>query len=579
MPSNIKGIVVEIGGSTTGLNKAIAESNKTVRSLQKELGQINGALKFDPKNIDLLTQRQKVLNDIIKETQKRSEALQAAKTKVDADMADGVEVNREQYTKLVSELSKARSATDKYQNELDQTTKSINNNTQAAKKAGVSTEEYATKARKASAETLTLNGRLGEVVNTFGIKVPAGTGKAIASVTGYVVAAAAAITITVKLISSLVDASKETAKLADDILTLSVTSGMTTDAIQEFNYAAGLMDVETSTISDTLTKMIRTMNMAREGSKESAEAYKKLGIRITDTNGQLRDQNTVFYEVIDRLGKVKNETDRDAVSMQIFGRSARDLNPLIEAGSDRLKELATEAHETGYVMDNETLKSFGALQDSIDRFNNKSLTLKATLGQTLLPVLIGITDALSDMNPEVVRIVAIVGTLAVVIITAVITISSLVKSVESIAGILNISVNPTMLKTIAIIMLVVAALIALGVIIATIQGRAKEMEHTFETVGNSVGNITGSTNVKRYAIGTSYHPGGRAIIGEEGPELVELPAGSKVYNARRTGQMINNSNAGNVNHNYYYFKIYGIKQLNDVYETIQGGPAAARARG
>jgi phage-related minor tail protein len=578
MSGNIKGIVVEIGGSTTGLNKAIAESNKTVRSLQKELGQINSALKFDPKNIDLLSQRQKVLNDIIKETQKRSEALQAAKKTVDADMASGVEVNREQYTKLVSELSKAKAATDKYQNELDQTTKSINNNTTAAKKAGISTDEYATKARKASAETLTLNGRLGEVVNTFGIKVPAGTGKAITSITGYVAAAAAAITVTVKLISYLVDASKETAKLADDILTLSSTSGMTTDAIQEFNYAAGLLDVETSTISDSLTKMIRSMNSARDGTREAQEAYQKLGIRITDTNGQLRDQNTVFYEVIDRLGKVKNETDRDAISMQIFGRSARDLNPLIEAGSDRLKELATEAHNTGYVMDTETLKSFGALQDSIDRFNNKSLALKATLGEILLPVLIGITDALSSVNPEVIRVVAVIGTLAAVIITTVITISSVIKSIESIAGILNISVNPTMLKTIAIIMLVVAALIALGIIIATIQGRAKEMQHTFESVGNSMGNITGSTNVKKYAIGTSYHPGGRAIVGEEGPELIELPAGSKVYNARRTGQILNN-NAGNVSHNYYYLKIYGIKQLNDVYETIQGGPAAARARG
>ena len=69
------------------------------------------------------------------------------------------------------------------------------------------------------------------------------------------------------------------------------------------------------------------MSSARKGTGEIADAYRRLGVSVTDMSGNLRDSETVYWETIDALGKVSNETERDALAMQIFGKSAQELIP------------------------------------------------------------------------------------------------------------------------------------------------------------------------------------------------------------------------------------------------------------
>src|SRR5690606_2651645 len=135
------------------------------------------------------------------------------------------------------------------------------------------------------------------------------------------------------------------------------------------------------------------------------------------SNGRLKDSETLFYQVIDALGKVRNETERDALAMQIFGRSARELNPLIEAGSSALKELGDEAERMGYVMDENTLQKFGALDDAMQRFNNQTTTFKNSIAIVLLPVLTGFFEVLNKIDPKVIATVAIIGSIAAIAIT------------------------------------------------------------------------------------------------------------------------------------------------------------------
>ncbi|MBC8531812.1 phage tail tape measure protein [Gehongia tenuis] len=578
MAGNIKGITIEIGGDTTGLNKAISESRKTTNGLDKELRALNSALKLDTGNVDLLKEKQKVLSQAVQETQKRTEALQTAKDNADKAMANGTEINRQEYTKLVTELSKAKTSTAKYKDELNATTAELDQNTKAASQTKVRVDEYSRSVNRAATENLQLNGRLGEVANALGVKVPQGASKAIASMTASVAACGALMAATGTLIGKLIRASTETAKLADDIVTLSKVTGLSTDAIQELNYASELMDVSTEVMTDSMARMVRNMNMAREGTGQAADAFKKLGIAITNNDGTLRNQQQVFYELIDKLGRVRNETERDAMAMAIFGRSARELNPLILAGSNELKKLAQEAHNTGYVMSGETLNSFNSLQDSLDRLDNKTLALKAAMGEALLPILTAIVDIVSAIPPDVAAIIVVVATITVSIVTLVQTIKTVTAGVKMLSSIFGFGVNPTLLKTIAIVMLVVAALVALGVIIATIQGRAKEMEHTFASVNRSVGSMSYSASrVPSYAVGTSYHPGGMALVGEQGPELVALPRGSKVYTARQTEAVMNNSSTSN--HTVVNVTVNGIREYNELMAMIKDSPAAIRARG
>ena len=100
----IKGITVEIGGDLIPLEKAIKAANKPISAMQRELKGIETLLKMDPSNVDLLRQKEELLNKSIGETESKLEALKKAKDTADKQMAKGTQVNQEEYRNLVREI-------------------------------------------------------------------------------------------------------------------------------------------------------------------------------------------------------------------------------------------------------------------------------------------------------------------------------------------------------------------------------------------------------------------------------------------------------------------------------------------
>ena len=78
---------------------------------------------------------------------------------------------------------------------------------------------------------------------------------------------------------------------------------------------------------------------------------------------------------------------RDAVAMQLFGKSAQELNPLIAQGSEGIAALTEEARTMGAVLSEESLAKLGAFDDSIQRLSSGSEAAKNALGLVLLPQL------------------------------------------------------------------------------------------------------------------------------------------------------------------------------------------------
>lgn len=99
-----KGIELEIGGNASGLSKALTNVNKQLGATQKELNQVDRLLKLDPKNTELLAQKQALLSTSIETTEEKLNALKDAKTKADSDMQNGTEVNEKQYRQLQREI-------------------------------------------------------------------------------------------------------------------------------------------------------------------------------------------------------------------------------------------------------------------------------------------------------------------------------------------------------------------------------------------------------------------------------------------------------------------------------------------
>ena len=99
-----KGIIVELGGDATSLNKAISSVSKEARDTQSELKKIERLLKMDPGNVTLLKQKQELLNESISKTEDVITALKASKEKADVDMANGTEINEKAYRELERQI-------------------------------------------------------------------------------------------------------------------------------------------------------------------------------------------------------------------------------------------------------------------------------------------------------------------------------------------------------------------------------------------------------------------------------------------------------------------------------------------
>ena len=241
-------------------------------------------------------------------------------------------------------------------------------------------------------------GNLGDVVNgltsKLGIQLPDGMKSSMnamgsldaqsLALAGGFAAVAAAI---VKAEKALISMTREAASNADDLLTLASVTGTTTDSVQELNYMADLTDVSFDRIKDSLKETTNKMQEAATGTGDAYEAYKKLKVEITNTDGSLRSAQDVFYDTIDALGDMKNQTERDALAMDLMSESAQELNPLIELGSEKMQEYAQEAHDMGYVLDNDALKSLQAVDDAYSRLQNTQEGVKNQLSAEFAPYL------------------------------------------------------------------------------------------------------------------------------------------------------------------------------------------------
>lgn len=241
-------------------------------------------------------------------------------------------------------------------------------------------------------------GNLGDVVNgltsKLGIQLPDGMkssmnamgsldAQSLALAGGFAAVAAAII----KAEKAMIAMTKESAAFADNIITLSMQTGQSTQQLQEFAYASELIDVSVDTLQGSLTKLTNNMQDTMNGTGNAKASFEALGVSVTNADGSMRSANDVFYETIDALGQVKNETERDAMSMDIFGRSAQDLNPLIIQGSKTLKAYADEAHNVGYVLDDEALSALGAVDDAYQRLQKTQEGVKNQLAAEFAPYL------------------------------------------------------------------------------------------------------------------------------------------------------------------------------------------------
>ena len=246
--AKVRGITIELSADASGINSALKDVNKQISSTGRELRDIDKLLKLDPTNVQLLAQKQETLQRQMEQTRNKVKLLKEAEEDLKNQMVDGgTEEQKKQLAALEREIISSEKSLEKYTIEMDQ--------------AGRETDQLAQSQKTAEQTTESLSG---------GFSVLKG---ALANLAADGIRMAA---------DALKDLITEGPKYADEILEMASRTSIATDTLQELSYMSGLVDVDVNTVAGSMAKLTKNMASAQGGSGAAADAFKQLGVEVTD---------------------------------------------------------------------------------------------------------------------------------------------------------------------------------------------------------------------------------------------------------------------------------------------------------
>lgn len=453
--TKIRGITIELDADTSGIASALKNVNGEIKDTQSQLKDVERLLKMDPGNTELLEQKQRLLNDSIDETKTKLNALKDAQKKV-GDELEKTGEGQKQYDALTREIE----ATEQALKDAEQQAKDFNSTT---KKISAAADKIADKFDRAAEKTRMLSAAAGGTLLGLG------------------------------------GLAYKTAQDADELNTLAKQTGFTTEELQKMRYASDLIDVDMETITGASKKMVKQL-----GSNEAK--FEALGVATRGTDGQLRSMTDIFYDTIQALSTIPNETERDVAAMDIFGKSADDLAGIIDDGGQALRDLGTEAENLGLIIPQEQLDNANQLNDAIDQIKAQGGAAAAEVGTKIAELIIPyipeildfvekVIDWLSGIDPENLKVVIAILAITAAISPLLSAISTLMGAVSALSTVLGfLAANPIVLVIAAIVALI-AAIALFGDDIQAVLKKvddylqkvfAKDWRETFGVLGNVV---------------------------------------------------------------------------------------------
>ena len=629
----IKGITIEIGGETKELNSALKEIGKESKSIQNELKAVEKALKLDPENTELLAQKQELLQKALEASRQKMEALTAAQEQMtrahanqpaweaayqplqqameqtQAKLKDLMKEDEKLKAQLSSgEISESeyadfRQTLEETQEEAKQLKQQMRALDEEFADGHISDEEYRQFQRELSAATQEADqleqtvrrnySTLGKFANAA--KEAGDSVNKEADKFAPLSAAAAGVA------AGAVAVVQETKELRGDLGRLETNAeraGISLDTIHGCMKKLSAISDETDSHVEALSNLMMT-GFSENQMVVALDAIAGAYVRFPDTMKveSLADsiQETIatgaatgqFAELLDRLGVGADNFSEKMGEMSQQGLSLDYVvNYLAHSGLSKSYE--------AFVQNNEALvesnQSSSQLQQTMADLGN---ALQPLINDLLIPLIDIITRAVdwfSNLNDGQKKLIST----AVLVVAAITPILKTISTVFNTIGNVSFGMNAlgrasrgfasgagnaaylTFVKWAAIIGAVVLAVTALIAMINILIGKGNEVNSTMANVNGMVSSAAGgmSGRVQAYADGTDYHPGGWALVGEQGAELLQLPRGARVYTHDQTRQMLNapQSNAGGDT-----FQInVNVQSLEDVQQLIKIAKDARR---
>lgn len=549
---------IELNGEKE-FRDAVGEIDKSLKVLRSEMRLV--AVQFDDNadSLDGLTASNDVLNRQILTQKEKIEMLQAALKNAATRYGEADERTK----KWQTDLNYAEADLIKMERQLQANTEALSDAS-----SGLDTLDGGlldtTESGKGFGDVLD------DLTGKLGIDLPDGATSTLNSMVSLdgglallIGSFAAATAVIVEVEKALVDLTLSQAAAAGEIQDLSMQTGLSTEAVQRYQYACDLIGVSFDTVASSQAKMIQSMADVQSGSETAVATWNQLGIEVMNADGSLRDAQEVFLEVIDVLGQIENVTQRDAVSMEIFGRSAQDLNPLIVQGTDAFQALCDEASKVGAVLTDVQLEALAGVDDALIRFNERLDAGEKAMALKFTPALQAFFDETGEGVKGIEEALADSG--LVTVFASLLELVTALSPAFEVLGDVLVACSPVFY---AIAWVIATISDALKVVLLTLSSIVNILTLDFAGASDdwsAIGGIlfggdsaSGRVFQSMYnASGDWNFPGGVTWVGENGPERVFLPRGSVIQSAQESAR-----SAGDVY--YVTLSLREISELSDI---------------
>lgn len=549
---------IELNGEKE-FRDAVGEIDKSLKVLRSEMRLV--AVQFDDNadSLDALTESNDVLNRQILTQKEKIEMLQAALKNAATRYGEADERTK----KWQTDLNYAEADLIKMERQLQSNTEAL-----ADASSGLDTLDGGLLDTTESGKGL--GDVLDDLTGKLGINLPEGATSTLNSMvslggelTVLIGAFAAAAAAVVEVEKALANLTLEQAAAAGEIQDVAMQTGLSTEAVQRYQYACDMIGVSFDTVASSQAKMIQSMADVQSGSETAAATWNQLGIEVMNADGSLRDAQEVFLEVIDVLGQIENATQRDAVSMEIFGRSAQDLNPLIVQGTDAFQAFYDEASDVKDILTDVQLETLAGLDDEMHRVEARFESGANSMALKFTPALQEFYEKTSEGIKGIEEDFAASG-LVTVFGSLLELVTALSPAFDNLGEILK-ACSPVFYGIALVIAGIADGIKVIQLAVSSIINLLKlDFSGAVEDWSAIGGTLFGGDNATTRVFQSMYNasgdwnfPGGVTWVGENGPERVFLPRGSVIQSAQESAR-----SSGDVY--YVTLSLREISELSDI---------------
>lgn len=471
-------------------NAAMSGSGSAAKNLKDALTEVDAKLAANKAEVDRIAQSYDKTDRSAKGYEDRNAALAQQNTQLN----ERLETQRQKMDLLREAMEKAanvygdnsvevqnyRMQLSETQAEIDKTSKTISDNMETM-----------------DSGANPLLDTIKDLTQQAGVELPGGLDKAIGKLGALGDMAGtvgAAVAIVKPIIGTISDASESFSDLKSNaqLLGLDTTQyqklqyalmqvGITSDGLSEIMNPLYSKIKETDDVLGDYAKGLKNMGDATDEERkkiiEMQNTWSEYNVQLYDSQGNLRDMDEIFYDLIESFAETSSATERITKMQGIFGETASKVNEIVENGGTSLRDLAEQAERTGKVLNESTVQALDNVNTAIGKFKQNLENAKNSLGALLVGLLTFNGDLISDAWSGV-------------------------------------------------------------------KGSVKGM-------------LTG------YADGTYNHPGGYALVGERGPEILRLPTGSQVYPTGVSQPMMQSARGGGDTYNIT-IDAKNVREFNDI---------------